>query len=91
MSLISAFAVYFIIWWLVLFITLPFGVRSQAEEGEVVPGTESGAPLRPALGRKVLATTVISLVVFAAFYLVTVVFGYGVDDLPRIVPSFDQV
>ncbi|WP_421859018.1 DUF1467 family protein [Oricola sp.] len=89
MGWVSAFAIYFIIWWLVLFITLPFGVRSQAEAEDVAPGTESGAPQNPALGRKLLATTVISIVVFGVFYAVTVVFGLSVDDLPRIVPSFD--
>ena len=27
----TAFAIYFVLWWLVLFVTLPFGVRSQHE------------------------------------------------------------
>ena len=89
MSLISAFAIFFIIWWIVLFTTLPIGVRSQAEEEDVTLGTEHGAPARPALLRKMALTTAISLVLFGLFYLVTVVWGYGVDDLPRIVPRFD--
>jgi predicted secreted protein len=89
MSWISAFAIFFVIWWIVLFTTLPFGVRSQVEESEVTLGTEHGAPTRPALVRKMLATTLVSLVLFGLFYLVTVVWGYGVDDLPRVVPEFD--
>ena len=32
----TAFAIYFVIWWIVLFLTLPFGVRSQHEDGEGV-------------------------------------------------------
>ena len=28
-SISTAFAIYFVLWWLVLFLTLPFGVRSQ--------------------------------------------------------------
>ena len=33
----TAFAIYFVMWWIVLFLTLPFGVRSQHEDGESVP------------------------------------------------------
>jgi len=30
----TGFAIYFVLWWVVLFVTLPFGVRSQHEDGE---------------------------------------------------------
>ena len=33
MSIFTALAIYFIIWWVVLFTVLPFGIRSQAEHG----------------------------------------------------------
>ncbi len=33
-SISTAFAIYFVLWWVVLFLTLPFGVRSQHEDGE---------------------------------------------------------
>ncbi len=39
MSLTFGLALYFIIWWTVLFAVLPFGVRTQGEAGEIVPGT----------------------------------------------------
>ena len=45
-SISSALAIYFVIWWLVLFVTLPFGVRSQHEDGGEPPGTDPGAPMR---------------------------------------------
>lgn len=32
----SAIAIYFIIWWLTLFVVLPFGVKNAAETGETV-------------------------------------------------------
>ena len=39
-------AIYFIMWWIVLFAVLPWGVRSQTEHGEEVPpGTDPGAPV----------------------------------------------
>lgn len=64
MTLAGGLAVYFVIWWTVLFAVLPFGVRSQVETGEVVEGTEPGAPALPGLRRKVVVTSLIAAVVF---------------------------
>jgi predicted secreted protein len=61
----TAVAIYFIVWWLVLFAVLPFGIRSQAESGDVVPGTDPGAPAVPRLARKLLWTTVTATLIFA--------------------------
>ena len=70
MSWISALAVYFVIWWLVLFAVLPWGVRTQAEEGTVEPGSAESAPVRPQLVKKALVTTLISAVLLAVVYVV---------------------
>ncbi|WP_229426506.1 DUF1467 family protein [Microvirga alba] len=61
-------ALYFIIWWTLLFAVLPFGVRSQVEAGEIVHGTEPGAPAAPALREKAIWTTFVSsaVLVFTA-------------------------
>ncbi|WP_306117924.1 MULTISPECIES: DUF1467 family protein [unclassified Roseitalea] len=91
MGWLSAIAIFFIIWWVVLFTVLPFGVRSQHEQGEVTDGTEAGAPVAPRMGYKVMLTTAIAIVVFALFYIVTVVIGLGLDDIPAIVPDFGAV
>lgn len=72
MSPLAAFAVYFVIWWLVLFCVLPLNIQSQSEKGEIVAGTEPGAPVSPQLGRKALVTSLISLVVFAGVYVLWV-------------------
>lgn len=61
----SAFAIYFVLWWIVLFVTLPFGVRSQSEDGAAIPGSEPGAPIAPLLLRKMLWTTGLSALIFA--------------------------
>jgi predicted secreted protein len=58
-------AIYFVLWWVTLFVTLPFGVRSQHEEGGGAPGTDPGAPIATLMGRKLIWTTVISAVIFA--------------------------
>jgi predicted secreted protein len=61
----TGFAIYFVMWWIVLFLTLPFGVRSQHEDGEGSPGTDPGAPVASQMGRKLIWTTVISAILFA--------------------------
>ena len=65
----TGFAIYFVLWWIVLFVTLPFGVRSQHEDGETIPGNDPGAPVAPQMGRKLIWTTLISAVLFAASML----------------------
>ncbi|PTM43226.1 DUF1467 family protein [Bosea sp. 124] len=74
MTVASALAVYFVIWWTVLFAVLPFGVRSQSETGEITQGTEPGAPALPGLLRKALITSVIAAVVFAIVWYVWATF-----------------
>jgi predicted secreted protein len=81
MSLVSSLAIYFVIWWLVLFVVLPFGVKSQHEMDEVAPGIEQGAPLQPQLLRKAAATTVLAGVIFAGVYVYFGVYGMTLEDL----------
>ena len=61
----TGFAIYFVMWWIVLFLTLPFGIRSQHEDGEGAAGTDPGAPVASQMGRKLIWTTTISAVIFA--------------------------
>jgi predicted secreted protein len=71
MSTPMAIAVYFTIWWIVLFAVLPFGVKSQHEAGgtpNLPTGSDPGAPIAPMLVRKALWTTAISAILFAALY-----------------------
>jgi predicted secreted protein len=63
-SITSALAIYFVLWWIVLFAVLPFGVRSQIEAGEHVEGSDPGAPAVPRMLLKLFWTTVISGVIF---------------------------
>jgi predicted secreted protein len=70
MDPVLAIAIYVFIWWIVLFAVLPFGVRTQHEEGSVVPGTPESAPHKPRLLRAFLINTVIATIVFTIVYLV---------------------
>ena len=88
MSWVSIAAIFFIIWWLVLFATLPFGLKTQDDDQDVTLGTVSSAPKGPHMLRAVIRTTIVSLVIFGIFYVLTKVLGLGIDDIPRIVPEF---
>ena len=66
---ITGTAVYVVIWWLVLFMTLPFGVR-RPEEHELEPGQEPGAPVKPMMWRKMAVCTVVTAVIWVILYYV---------------------
>lgn len=83
MSLTTAVAIYFIIWWLTLFVILPFGIRSQQESGAVSEGTDPGAPVAARLWARLIWTTVVSGVVFAVFALVYIKRWATLDDMIR--------
>ena len=81
MSLATSIAIYFIIWWVVLFAVLPWGVRSQHEDGTIIPGSDPGAPAIPRLRRKLVWTTIIAAIVFALWYVVYTYRLIALDDL----------
>ena len=84
MSWTTALAIYFVVWWVVLFAVLPWGVQSQSEAGEVAPGSDPGAPALPALGAKLIWTTIVSAVLFG---LGSAAYAYGLlnlDDLASL-------
>ena len=89
MQWLSAFAIFFIVWWTVLFIVLPIGLRTQSEDGDVALGTVASAPTRFKGAQIVLMTTVISLAICGTWYACTWYFGFSMDDLPRIIPVYD--
>ncbi len=70
-----AVAVFVTIWFTVLFAVLPIGVRSQAESGEIVPGSDPGAPTAPRLAMKAVLTTLVSVLAFVLLVIVLRVMG----------------
>ncbi|HEY4985189.1 MAG TPA: DUF1467 family protein [Bradyrhizobium sp.] len=77
----TAFAIYFVIWWVTLFLTLPFGIRSQHEDGVGAAGTDPGAPIASRMGQRLLWTTVLSAVIFA---LAMVAYNAGYLSIERL-------
>jgi predicted secreted protein len=68
MDRFTAFVVFVLVWWTVLFAVLPFGTRPEPEPDGITGWR--GAPARPLIGRKLIATTVISVFVWAAIMAV---------------------
>lgn len=44
MSIVSAIVLYAVVWFMTMFVVLPINLRTQGDEGEIVPGTQAGAP-----------------------------------------------
>ena len=90
MSLLTGLAIYFILWWLVLFTVLPWGAHSHHETGETSePGNAPSAPLKPRLAFKFAATTVVSAVVFACVWALLRYELVTLDTIPFL-PRFER-
>ncbi len=88
MELVSGLAIYFVIWWMVLFTVLPWGATSAHEVGEdVEEGTVKSAPLKPRMLKKFAITTIIAGVVFAGVYAIATQNLFTLDDIPFF-PTF---
>ena len=65
MSVAAALVLYLVVWFVVLFVTLPIGRRTQGEEGEVAPGTPQSAPANFNAKRTLVIVSVIAFAVWA--------------------------
>jgi predicted secreted protein len=65
MSFTSGLVVFVIVWWLVLFTVLPWGIRRE-ENPEA--GHEPGAPANPRLWLKAGITTLVACIIWGVIY-----------------------
>jgi predicted secreted protein len=71
MTVFTGIAIFFTIWWTVLFAVLPLGVTSHAEAGiDRGDGGDPAAPVDPKLKKKFITTTWIAAVIWTALFLV---------------------
>lgn len=61
MNLVSNIVVFSIIWWTILFMVLPWGVKVDPHPEK---GMDSSAPINPMIGKKLLITTGITTVLW---------------------------
>ncbi|KAA0678381.1 DUF1467 family protein [Roseomonas genomospecies 6] len=67
MGWVTGISVYVVVWWVVLFAVLPWGVRTPAQPE---PGMANSAPERPRILLKFAATTLVAAVVWLIIYAV---------------------
>jgi predicted secreted protein len=82
MSVGGSIVVFTIAWWIAFIAALPWGVRSQADAGDIAAGTDPGAPTVPGLRAKVIAATIIATVVWLCLYLTIELRLFTLDDIP---------
>ena len=56
----GAIALYFVVWWTLLFAILPLRNGAETDAERLVPGQDPGAPAAPRLREKALLTTVVA-------------------------------
>ena len=64
MTITAAFVLFSVTWFMVFFCVLPLRHVSQADAGEVVPGTPKSAPAGAVVVRKAKITTLVAIVVW---------------------------
>ena len=64
---LESLVIYVIFWWLILFVTLPFGI---SRDKKVIHGNDPGAPKKTLLKKKVLITSFASLILTVIFSII---------------------
>lgn len=88
MGWISIVAFFFLIWWTMLFAALPFGLRTQQDENDVVLGTVASAPRGPHMLKAIILTTILAAVIVAVVVYGVNYLHIGFADLPQIIPTY---
>ncbi len=89
MNIVGSVAIYFVCWWVTLLMVLPIGVRTQGEEGEIIPGTVASAPVIPRMGRKLLLTTVLAFIPWSLGFAILELDVLSFADFPYV-PEFSN-
>lgn len=81
MTITSAIVLFAVIWFMVLFMVLPWRLTTQGEAGKVEPGTSESAPTDPQMVFRLKIVTAISVVLWLVIAGVIVSGWIGVEDL----------
>ncbi len=87
MTLITTIALFFLVWWMVLFIALPFGLRPSSRKDGLSPVTESGAPRGKRVLIVLLLTTLIATLIVGSLAVAVDLYGVGLDIFPQMLPE----
>ena len=67
MTIFNSIVLYLVIWWLSLFIFLPLGISKQKN---IKLGNDPGAPENPMLEKKIIYTSIFSLIIWLIIYTI---------------------
>ncbi len=81
MSVTGGIVLFVVIWFMMMFIVLPIRARSQADAGEIVPGTHAGAPANFRLGRTVVIVTLWTILIWGIVAAIILLGIITVEDL----------
>ena len=70
MTIFGAVITFTLIWMIVLFTILPIGIKNQVETSNWVKGTDPGAPVESNIKKKLIVTTLISVILFLIVFIV---------------------
>ena len=81
MNLTSGFVLFAVTWFLTFYIVLMLRTRTQAEAGEIVPGTPAGAPAEENIGRSALIATGFATVIWGVMASVIIWGDISIEDI----------
>lgn len=90
MTITAALILYAVTWFMVFFIVLPIRFTSQAQAGDVVPGTPKSAPADHLVKKKALITSAVAFVIWVGlvwFLTSGIVTIRDIDFLGRLGPA----
>ena len=81
MSITGAIVLFVVVWFMMMFIVLPIKARSQADAGDVVPGTHAGAPANFRLRRTVVIVTLWAILIWGILAAIIIQGWVTIEDL----------
>jgi predicted secreted protein len=81
MNLTGGIVLFVVIWFMAFLVALQIGPKSQADDGEIVPGTPASAPADLRIKRKVVAATMIAVVLWSVIASVILSGAIGLRDI----------
>ena len=67
MSITGSLIIFVLIWWIIFFSLLPIDVDRKHKE--MVEGVDKGSPENPKIIKKIIYTTVITLIIFIGIFM----------------------
>lgn len=79
MGWVTGIAIYVVVWWIVVFAVLPWGVRT-VDASDIAKGHAAGAPQKPGVLRKMAVTSVVAAIVWLGIFLLVEYSGISLRE-----------